>query len=117
MDPWDNLLIRQCKQNDFNLNICYRIIEKRCALPRRYVTKEDLISHLSKIVIDYDLVRDWSQFLLVDINPKKWYRKEEISYIDNLLEQLISKISCAEIKKFPLYRSPAYFRNKHEINS
>lgn len=113
MNPWDNLLIRQCKKNEFSLNIFCRIIEKRCALSREYVTKEDVISFLSKIVIKYDLVRDWSQFFLVDVNPKKWYREEEKSYIDNLLEQLISKISCAEIKKFPLYRSPAYFRNKH----
>jgi hypothetical protein len=104
MDPWDNLLIRRCKKNDVNLNNFYKIIGKRCDLPRDYTSKKDVISFLLRIVIKYDLVRNWSEFILVDVNPKKWYTEEEKSYIDNLLEQLISKITCAEKEKFPGYR-------------
>ena len=109
----DILLIRQCKKNGFNINNFRKIISKRNALAYEYVTKADVVYFLTKIVLDYNLVKDWSKFLLEDLNPKKWWTKEEKSYVDNLLEQLVSKISCTEVKVFPKYISPAWFRNKY----
>ncbi len=85
----------------------------RNALSFDYVTKSDVVYFLTKIVLEYELVRDWTEFLLTDLNPKKWWTKEEKSYIDNLLDCLISKIACSEISKFPRYRSPLRFRIKH----
>lgn len=109
----DLLLIRHCKKNNTSIDILRKIVAKGYALPYSYVTKEDVARCLTRIVIDYDLIRQWEEFLLVDINPKKWWTKEEKPYIDNLLEQLISKISCTEVKVFPRYPNSAWFRNKY----
>lgn len=113
ISDWDILLIRQCKKNHYTINNFRKIISKRNALAYEYVTKADVVYFLTKIVLEYNLVRDWTKFILEELNPKKWWTKEEKPYIDNLLEELISKIACAEVKKFPRYRSPAWFRNKY----
>ena len=83
------MLIRQCKKNKTSIRSMRKIISKGYALPLSYVDLSHVVYHLTQIVTDYDLVWDWSEFLLVDLNPKKWWTKEQKSYNDNLLEQLI----------------------------
>jgi hypothetical protein len=110
ISDYDILLIRQCKKNNPSLRSMRRIIGWRCGSTFDYVDKSHVVYHLTNLIIKYGLVRDWNEFLLNDLNPVKWWTKEEKSYIDNLLDVLISKIACSEISKFPRYRSPLRFR-------
>ena len=120
MENFDDLtilLIRQCKKNKPSMRSMRRIVGMKCALSLSHVTKFDVVYFLIRIVIDYNLVRDWNEFFITDLNPKKDYffiseenRPPEKSYIDNLIDALISKVSCTEVKIFPYYRSPLRFR-------
>lgn len=110
---YDLLLIRQCKKNNTSIDILRKIISKRNALSYNYVTKADVVYFLTKIVLDYELIRNMVEFITVDLNPKKWWGDTELSYQDNLIEQLISVISNTEVAKFPRYPRSAWFRNKY----
>jgi len=107
------LLIRACKKNNTDVNILRRIVSKGYALPHSYVSKADVARCLTRIVVDFSLIGDWEEFLLVDVNPKKWWTNREETYMDNLVEQLISKISITEVAQFPRYPRPAWFKNKY----
>ena len=112
ISDWEILLIRQCKKNKYNINNFRRLVGKRCAIPYEHVNKSDVVHFLAEIVIDYGLIRNWTEFLLNDLNPIKWYDKNNpVPYVDNLIKELATKIMLTEIKKFPRYRSPARFRN------
>jgi hypothetical protein len=93
-------LICQCKKNESNFNNLYKIIARKCAISTVHLDKEHVASCLSKIVVQYDLVRNWSEFLLENCNPQKWWTKQEKPYIDNLIEELISKLCVRKLKNF-----------------
>lgn len=113
-DDFDILLIRQCKRNKPSIRSLRRIVGMRCALNLEYVTKGDVVHFLMQIVLKFNLIRDWQEFLVFDMNPKKWWRDDvPKDHIDNLLEQLISKVSLTEVKIFPKWRSPARFRKQY----
>ena len=111
----DLLIIRACKRNHTKINMIRRIIARGYALNFEYVKLVDVAYHLSRIVREYDLIKEyeWCKFLTEDLNPKKWWRSEVKDYMDNLIEVLIGKIACTEVKIFPRYPNPAYFRNKY----
>lgn len=112
----DLLLIRACKRNKVNYNILRRIIAREYALRLSYVNHGDVARCLIRIVVNYELIRHWEEFLCVDLNPKKWWKSQADNkkpYLENLIEQLVSKITCSEVAKFPRYPSPAWFRNKY----
>jgi len=111
----DILIIRQCKTNKLSINNLKKLVCRRHALSYSYVTNSDLIYVLTNIVLDYKLIRDMYEFIAVDLNPNNWRNKimkVELSYEDNLIEELISKIRCAPVVKFPRYITPLSHRNK-----
>lgn len=119
---YDILIIRQCKKNKPSIRSLRRIVGMKCALPFEYVTQADVVHFLIEIVRDYNLIRNWDEFLITDLNPKKtWWcyvskdkRPQEKTYMDNLTDALISKIMLTEVKIFPRFRSPLRFR-KNEM--
>lgn len=118
IDNTDLLIIRACKRkhcSGSNINIISRVIARGYALHLKHVSKADVAYHLSRIVRDYDLIKeyDWCKFLTEDLNPKKWWTKEVKDYMDNLIDVLISKIACTQLSEFPRYPKPAWFKNKY----
>jgi hypothetical protein len=109
----DLLLIRACKREKPSLRTMKRIVGRRYALHVKHVELQYVCKTLLKICLDYELIRDMEEFILFDINPKKWWTKEEKSFLDNVFDELVSVICCTEVKKFPRYRSSARFRNKY----
>jgi hypothetical protein len=65
--------------------------------------------------MDFDLIRDYVEFVLICINPdkNKWWGGPVKSYDETLCEELISVIALSKIKKFPRYPRSAWFRNKY----
>lgn len=107
----DLLLIRACKRNDVKLNTLRRIVARKCAIPFQYVNQSDVAHHLLKIVQEYNLIRNWDEFLIERLNPKKWWTNEEKPYMDNLINELVILISLTEVKIFPRYPEPLSFKN------
>jgi hypothetical protein len=116
-DDYTILLIRQCKKDKTSMRSLRRIVGMKCALQLEHVAVSDVVHFLIEIVREYNLVRDWDEFLIVDLNPKKdyWYLPEELrpkekSYMENLVDVLISKIMMTQVNIFPYFRSPLRFR-------
>ena len=114
---YDLLLIRACKRNHDHkkmMSMIKRVIMRRNALPYRAVNDGIVIHCLLNIVLQYGLIRRMEEFITVNLNPKKWWGHEVLSYEENLIKELISKIGCVECAVFPRYPRPAYFRNKYK---
>jgi hypothetical protein len=111
----DLLIIRQCKKNKPSINILNKLACKRHALGYDSIDKSPLIHVLIEIVLDHGLIRDMEEFLTVDLNPDDWRKKyyKPKNYQENLIDQLISKIRCSPVDKFPRYPRAAWFRHKN----
>lgn len=117
-DDYTILLIRQCKKNKTSMRSLRRIVGMKCALQLEHVDVSDVVHFLIEIVIEFNLVKNWDEFLLTDLNPSKtWWcylptvdKPTEKPYMDNLVDVLVSKIALTEVKIFPYFRSPLRFR-------
>jgi hypothetical protein len=111
----DLLIIRQCKRNNPSINILNKLACKRHGLSYDYLDKSPLIHVLTEIVLEYNLIRDMYEFIAVDLDPDNWRNKfySPVTYKENLINQLINKISCSSVDKFPRYPRPAWFKNKY----
>lgn len=111
----DILIIRQCKKNIPSINILNRLCCKRHALSYDVKDRAPLVHVLTEIVLEYNLIRDMYEFISVDLDPDNWRNKfyKAVSYKENLINVLISKIAITSVDKFPRYPKPAWFRNKY----
>lgn len=115
----DIIIIRHCKRNKPSINILNKLACKRHALGYDSIDKSPLIHVLIEIVLEYNLIRDMEEFITVNLDPNNWYNTffKIQTYRENLISQLISKISCASVDKFPRYPRPAWFKNKYPDNA
>lgn len=114
-------MIRACKKNRYSPYALRRIygtshVLLLCHTPIEYAT-----IGLMEIITKYNLVHDWNRFI-TEIDEHRtayWYwfmnvsnpESHEMPFTEAFLMQGACMIACAEIKKFPEYRSSAWFRN------
>ena len=106
--------LKRCKNND---NILKRLVGKYYALDKEYITKEYIFNCLFKICLKFDLLlhnekdKEIHCFFICR-ESFGFYPETGDDFWNMWISKAKSRISCSEVKKFPRYPEPAYFRNR-----
>lgn len=109
MNPWDNLIIRQCKREEFSTILLQRVIGKKTDRYHDNVNEYEIVDYLTRIVIKYDLVSHWGDFF--DHKMKYYESLEKHSYLDDVIQELRSIVYNTRVSKLVGYVSSYRHRN------
>jgi hypothetical protein len=117
MKAWHNLMIRQCKATRTSTRSLRRIYAQKCGLHLQHCPVEYAISGLMEIIKEYNVVKDYSQFIFdVHSHQQGYWEDNCLDFLDAYLAEAVSKIRLTEIKIFPGYSRPARFRNRKDFD-
>lgn len=113
MDKWDNLLIRACKKRG-NIEIFRRILARRCGMGKHFIDDYFIAEKLMSIVQRYN--NKDAFHLLFECSPEQAWRfitaqnQPTDNYWHRVIRVAASILKLTEVKKFPDYTAPLWFR-------
>ena len=126
LTKWDNLLIRECKNEKPSIRKLRKIVAMRNAIHPIYVEDEVLAGLLLNIVINYDLTNGkMNHFILTTLSPSEQkylhnlgtdqLRNQDLNttHISNVMRACVMKIRLSKISKFPNFHQSLRWRLKN----
>lgn len=112
---YDILLVRACKKSG-NIDIFRRILARRCGMDKHFINDHFIAEKLLGIMQQYNPKEAFH--LIFECSPEQAWRfiSRQDQNTDNYWHRVIrvaaSVIKLTEVKKFPEYRAPLWFRAK-----
>lgn len=111
------LIVRHLKHNTENDSVLKRLVGEYYALHKNYIDKDTIFNCLFDIIEKYDLLphtQKGKHIRSFFIYKSGFWEPDFTDPWDAWIYRAKSCIRLSEVKKFPSYPEPAYFRNRHK---
>lgn len=114
MDSVNNelLIVRHLKRNNENRGVLKRLVGNYFLLHHKHVCKQTIFECLMNIIEKYDLMPYPWKNVRYFFTGRPSFEPNFDDIWDTWIYRASSVIRSSEVKKFPCYPAPAYFRNR-----
>lgn len=115
MDVWDNLLIRACKANKFNISILRRILARRCGMSTTFISNAFIAEKLINLATHLKKEHNTYWYLFESSTERAWWyggdeKTEYWARVINVAAFVLGFTSIHELP--PTYNPGRRWRNK-----